>query len=495
MQKKRRDFLKFSALTGFGLGSGILKGFASGQANSDSDRTNPEQLARHYEQSRGQHFNMSGYAAPKLETVRIGFIGLGNRGPAHLDQVSKLEGIDIKALCDLRPEKVSAAAKKIEHLPFKPAIYTGNQDEWKKLCQREDIDLVYIATSWDLHTPMAVYAMNQGKHVCVEVPAAKTLEECWQLVETSERTRKHCMMMENSCYGFFQLLMLNMAREGFFGEIIHAEGAYIHDLLAGNFAKDKYYDLWRLKENIGRNGNLYPTHGLGPMAQAMNINRGEKMEFLVSVSGNDFLMGDLAKTLAATDDFYKPFVDKPFRGNMNVTTIRTNSGRTIMLQHDVSSPRPHVDNYMISGTKATALHYPLPGRFFIAPNFLPLTPGIWKTSSDHEWMTDEEFKVLQEKYTPTIVKKLGQVAKEVGYHGGGDFLMDWRTIDCLRNGLPLDEDVYDAALWSSIAPLTEWSVKNRSHSIDVPDFTRGSWKTNQPLDVKLEKGGTTKVKV
>ena len=493
MLNKRRDFLKLSALSGLGLGGGIFKGFASNQNNSD--KTNPEYLTRHYEKSHGQHFNMSGYAAPKLETVRIGFIGLGNRGPAHLDQVTKLEGVDIKALCDLRPEKVAAAAKKIEHLPFKPAIYTGNKDEWKKLCQRDDIDLVYIATSWDLHTPMAIYAMNQGKHVCVEVPAAKTLEECWQLVDTSERTRKHCMMMENSCYGFFQLLMLNMARQGFFGDIIHAEGAYIHDLLAGNFAKDKYYDLWRLKENIGRNGNLYPTHGLGPVAQALNINRGEKMDFLVSVSSSDFSMNDLAKKLASTDDFYKPFVDKPFRGNMNVTTIRTNSGRTISLQHDVSSPRLHVDNYMISGTKATALHYPLPGRIFVAHDFLPLTPGIWKTSSDHEWITDEEFKALQEKYTPNIVKKLGEVAKEVGYHGGGDFLMDWRTIDCLRNGLPLDEDVYDAALWSSIAPLSEWSVKNRSHSIDIPDFTRGSWKTNQPLDITLDKGGNTKVTV
>jgi hypothetical protein len=319
------------------------------------------------------------------------------------------------------------------------------------------------------------------------------LEECWQLVETSERTRKHCMMLENACYGFFELLMLNMGRQGFFGEIIHAEGAYIHDLLAGNFAKDKYYDLWRLKENIGRNGNLYPTHGLGPVSQVMNINRGEKMDFLVSVSGADFLMEDLAEKLVSTDDFYKPFVNKPYRGNMNTTTIRTNRGRTIMLQHDVTSPRPHVDNYMISGTKATALHYPLPGKIFIAHDFLPLTPRIWETSSDHEWISEEEFKSLEEKFTPNIVKRLGEVAKQVGYHGGGDFLMDWRIIDCLRNGLPLDQDVYDAALWSSIAPLSEWSVKNQSNSVAVTDFTRGAWKTNEPLDIKLEKGGNTKV--
>lgn len=488
MKNKRRDFLKLTGLAGLSIASGSLLE----RCTTVNDKHNKSALGQ---KSSVQNFNMSGYAAHKLETVRIGFIGLGNRGPAHLDQVTKIDGVDVKALCDLRREKVNEAVEKIKGTTFKPQIYTGNENEWKKLCDREDIDLIFIATPWKLHTPMAVYAMNHGKHVCIEVPAATTLEECWQLVDTSERTHKHCMMMENSCYDFFSLFMLNMVRQGFFGEIIHAEGAYIHDLLAGNFAKDKYYDLWRLKENIGRNGNLYPTHGLGPISQIMNINRGEKMDFLVSVSGADFLMEDLAEKLVSTDDFYKPFVNKPYRGNMNTTTIRTNKGRTIMLQHDVTSPRPHVDNYVISGTKATALHYPEPGQIFIAHDFLPLTPRIWETSSDHEWISEEEFKTLEEKYTPEIVKKLGEVAKQVGYHGGGDFLMDWRTIDCLRNGLPLDQDVYDAALWSSIAPLSEWSVKNNSNSIEVPDFTRGSWKSNQPLDIKLEKGGNTKVKI
>ena len=487
MKNARRKFLKYFALSGLGITGGFLQSFFD--QKNDGNRIKVIDGKPNF-----QHFNMCGYAAPKIETVRIGFIGLGNRGPAHLDQVSKLEGVDIKALCDLRPDKVSAAKNLIKNTPFKPDIYTGKEDAWKKVCERNDIDLIYIATPWALHTPMAVYAMNHGKHVCVEVPAAKTLEECWQLVETSERTRQHCMMMENSCYAFFQLMMLNMARDGFFGDIIHAEGAYIHDLLAGNFAKDKYYHLWRLRENIERNGNLYPTHGLGPLAQAMNINRGEKMDFLVSVSGKDFLMGDLARRLAATDAFYKPFVNQSYRGNMNTSTIRTNSGRTIVLQHDVTSPRLHVDNYMITGTKATVLHYPVPGKAFIAHDFLPLTPQIWKTSSNHQWISDSEFKYLEEKYSPAIVKKLGKVAKEIGYHGGGDFLMDWRTIDCLRNGLPLDQDVYDAALWSSIAPLSEWSVKNRSNSIEVPDFTSGSWKRNKPVDVRLEKGGNTQLR-
>lgn len=482
MKNKRRDFLKLTGMAGLTVaGAGVLNGFA---AEPEKDNKSALDQKTHV-----QHFNMSGYSAPKLDVVRIGFIGLGNRGPAHLAQVSILEGVDIKALCDLRPEKLDLAKKRIEKTGFKPDTYTGKED-WKKVCERKDIDLIYIATPWELHTPMALYAMNQGKHVCVEVPAAKTVEQCWQLVETSERTRKHCMMMENSCYGFYELLMLNLAREGFFGEIIHGEGAYIHHLLYGHFSKDKYYNLWRLKENIGRNGNLYPTHGLGPIAQVMNINRGDKMDYLVSISGNDFMMNGLAKKLAAKDDFYKDFVDKPFRGNMNTSTIRTSMGRTIMLQHDVTSPRPKSDGYVISGTKATAIQFPVE-RISIARE---ATPETWRGSDAQTWITDDEFKALEKKYEPNIVKKLGEIAKEVGAHGGGDFLMDWRTIDCLRNGLPLDQDVYDAALWSSIGPLTEWSVANQA-TIKIPDFTAGSWKTNKPMDITIAKGGNTKVNV
>ena len=482
MKNKRRDFLKFTGLAGLtAAGASVLNGFTA-----EPEKNNKSALDQ---KSHVQHFNMSGYSAPKLEVVRIGFIGLGNRGPAHLAQVSILEGVDIKALCDLRPEKLDLAKKRIEKTRFKPDTYSG-KDDWKKVCERKDIDLIYIATPWELHTPMAVYAMNQGKHVCVEVPAAKTVEECWQLVETSERTKKHCMMMENACYGFFELLMLNLARKGFFGEIIHGEGAYIHHLLYGHFSRDKYYNQWRLKENIGRNGNLYPTHGLGPIAQVMNINRGDKMDFLVSISGNDFMMNDLAKKLAAKDDFYKDLVDKPFRGSMNTSTIRTSLGRTIMLQHDVTSPRPKSDGFVISGTKATAVQFPVE-RISIARE---ATPETWRGSDAQTWITDDDFKALEKKYEPTIVKKLGEIAKEVGAHGGGDFLMDWRTIDCLRNGIPLDQDVYDAALWSSIGPLTEWSVANQA-TIKIPDFTAGSWKTNKPLDIDILKGGNTKVNV
>jgi predicted dehydrogenase len=331
---------------------------------------------------------------------------------------------------------------------------------------------------------MAVYAMESGKHACSEVPIAKTIDEAWQLVETSEKTRKHCMMLENCCYDFFELLTLNMARQGMFGDIIHGEGAYIHNLLEMNFKKpiddqqtdEAYTNMWRLRENATRNGNVYPTHGLGPVCQALNINRGDKMERLSSVSTNDFSMGPKETELLTKDPFYAEFKDSHFRGNLNTSIIRTTLGKTIMVQHDTSSTQPYSRIHLVKGTKGMVCKYP-----------------IEHIALGEAWADEAAMKELYAKYTPEIVKRVGEMAKKVGGHGGMDFIMDWRTIDCLRNGLPLDQNVYDGALWSSIAPLSEWSVANNSQSIEVPDFTGGSWKTNKPHDINLESGGNTKV--
>lgn len=468
MSTKRRDFLKLTGLSGLGLvGSSLIGcGTTAGKLSASPLATSK------------QRFNMSGYAAPKIDTVRVGFIGLGMRGPGAVNRISHIEGVEIKALCDLRPEKVDSAQKSLSKTNHKPTSYSGKEESWKELCDRDDIDLVYICTPWHLHTPMAVYAMNAGKHVAVEVPAATTVDECWQLVQTSEKTKKHCMMLENCCYDFFELMTLNMARQGYFGEIIHAEGAYIHDLLDLNFAKNGYQDMWRLKENF-KNGNLYPTHGLGPVCQIMNINRGDKMDYLTSMASNDFHMAKEAEKRAAKDEFYKQFVGKKYRGNMNTTSVRTANGRTIMIQHDVTSPRPYSRIHIVSGTEGYAQKYPEPA----------------KISKGHNWISQDEFKKLEAQYTPEIVKKVGEMAKQIGGHGGMDFMMDWRLIDCLRNGLALDQDVYDAASWSVIAPLSEWSVANRSNSVDIPDFTAGSWKSNKPVELTLAGGGTTKVHV
>jgi len=472
MNAKRRSFLR-NAIAGTATIAGIP---SLGLANHAGDAN----MLNHPDLYFGSGQNMCGYAAPKIETVRIGIIGLGMRGPGAVERMSFIEGVSIVALCDKYPDRVTKAQQQLQKAGLPAAREYSGENGWKQLCESKDIDLVYICTPWSLHTPMALYAMNNGKHAATEVPAAVTLDECWSLVETSEKTKKHCMMLENCCYDFFELLTLNMARQGLFGEIVHAEGAYIHDLLDLNFQKDSsggYADMWRLKENF-RNGNLYPTHGLGPIAQCLNINRGDNMEHLTAMSTGDFTMAGHASELAAKDAFYKPFAGKKYRGNMNTTLIRTIKGKTMMIQHDVSSPRPYSRIHLLSGTKGMAQKWPSPQRIAFG----------------HSWLKEDELKTYQEKYTPEIVNKIGEMAKKVGGHGGMDFMMDWRLIDCLRNGLPLDQDVYDAALWSSVAPLSEQSVASKSRTVDVPDFTRGAWKTNKPVELTLAGGGTTGVR-
>lgn len=478
MKLNRRNFLKIAGLTGAGALTGCSPSGSSKEKVAVEQAGNLDHIRKQAGKQYKQLFNMSGYAAPKLDTVNTGFIGVGNRGSAAVERISQIEGVQIKAICDVRPEKAEAAKARIKTPGHEAILFTENDESWMQLCERDDIDLVYIATQWELHAPIAVYAMEHGKHVALEIPAATTVEDCWKLVETSEKTKKHCVILENCCYDFFELLTLNMVRQGFFGEIIHCEGAYIHDILESFFQKEKRYDYWRLKENAARNGSLYPTHGLGPVCQIMDVNRGNKMEFLVSMSSGDFMINNMTKEKAQEEAYFEQYVNKPFRGNMNMTSIKTQRGSTIILQHDVTSPRPYSRIHMVSGTKAFAQKYPLPGKIAIG----------------HDgFVSEKELAGLETKYTPAIVRKIGDLAKKIGGHGGMDFMMDWRLIDCLRNGLPMDMDVYDAAAWSVIGPLSEWSVANHSAAIEIPDFTAGSWKTNIPHDIELKAGGTTGV--
>jgi len=477
MKTNRRSFFKIAGVAG----AGIITGGLSSCAVKDKDKkaTALSLIEESAGKKHSQLFNMSGYAAPRLDIVRIGIIGLGMRGPGAVERMCNIEGVEIKALCDTRPDRVDSAQKILSSHGLPPAkAYGGNNDIWKEVCRSNDIDLVYICTPWQMHTPMAVFAMENGKHAASEVPAAITIDQAWQLVETSEKTKKHCMMLENCCYDFFELLTLNMVRQGFFGEVLHVEGAYLHDLRSLNFSKTGYTDMWRLKHNQHRNGNLYPTHGLGPVCQALNINRGDRMSYLTSMSGNDFQMAEMAAELAKEDAFFNEFATKGYRGNMNTTSVRTEKGKTIMIQHDTTSPRPYSRIHLVSGTKGVAIKYPEPERI----------------ATGHEWFDTKKMDEIRIQYEPEIVKRVGSMAKEIGGHGGMDFLMDWRLIDCLRNGLPLDENVYDAALWSCIAPLSEWSVANQSNSIMVPDFTCGSYKSNQPVDISLSQGGNTPIR-
>lgn len=479
MNSNRRSFLKMATAGTGGLLLTSLAGYASVGELNEAIQENQRKSKSHK-----QLFNMCNFAAPAIPVVRIGYVGIGGRGSGAVSRMTNIKNVEIKALCDIREVAVKSNQEtlKSKGLPA-AAEYFGSETAFKKMCERDDIDLIYIATSWDWHTPIALYAMEHGKHVACEVPTAKTLEEAWQLVETSERTRKHCMQLENCCYDFFETLTINMAQKGLLGELIHGEGAYIHPLLEGMFSKPNnpagyVYEGWRWKENQ-LNGNLYPTHGLGPVALAMDINRGDAFEYMTSMSSNDFMMEQLAEKLVATGDpFYKQFGNKHYRGNMNTSIIKTYKGKTIMVQHDVSSPRPYSRIHTLSGTKGFAQKYPEPGRI---------------TLGHSEGSTPEEMKKFEELYTPEVVKHVADAAKVIGGHGGMDFIMDWRLIDCLRNGLALDMDVYDAAAWCAVTPLSSWSIANRSNSIDVPDFTGGQWKINKRVDLTLRGGGNTAI--
>ncbi|MBS1748526.1 MAG: Gfo/Idh/MocA family oxidoreductase [Bacteroidetes bacterium] len=474
MNTNRRKFLR-----NISFGAGAVATGIPMLANAFDAATDEQMLHSSEKEKTPPRFNMCGYAAPKLNVVRVGIIGLGMRGSGAVNRLSYIDGLEITALCDKYPDRVTKAQETLQKRGRPKAKEYSGEEGWKALCESNDVDLVYTPTPWDLHAPIALHAMKNGKHAATEVNSGLTIDECWELVDTSEATKKHMMMLENCCYDFFELLTLNMARNGLFGELVHAEGAYLHDLSKDYiFNKNAYADMWRLKENYEHNGNLYPTHGLGPIAQCMNINRGDKMDYMTSMSSIDFTLGNLAREMAAKDDFFKEYVGKPYRGNMNTTFIRTNKGKTMMLQHDVSTVRPYSRIHLVSGTKGIAQKYPEPERIAFG----------------HEWIKKEELDALYDKYTPPIVKHIGAIAKEVGGHGGMDFIMDWRLIDCLRNGLPLDQNVYDAASWSCILPLSGRSVGNKSMTIDIPDFTRGAWKTNKPIDLTLNGGATTGVR-
>ena len=403
------------------------------------------------------------FAADPIDTVRTGFIGLGMRGPDAVRRFTYIDGAKVVALCDLEADRV-ARSQEILAGRGKPAAaeYSG-EDGWKQLCERDDIDLVYICTNWQTHVEMAVYAMECGKHVAVEVPAAMSVAECWRLVDTSERTRKHCMMLENCVYDFFELTCLNMAQQGLFGEVLHAEGAYIHNLEP---FWDYYHDNWRLDFNQKHSGDVYATHGFGPDCQVLNIHRGDKLEYLVSMDTKSVVGLEVAKEKMGVDTFAN--------GDQTSTLVKTRNGKTILVQHNVYTPRPYDRMYQLVGTKGFADKYPN-SAFAFEPDQIADAAAEYDNLSSHSYVPSEVRDSLMAKYKHPIAKEIEEKAREVGGHGGMDFIMDYRLVWCLRNGKPLDMDVYDAAEWSCLGELTAASIANGSKPVKIPDFTRGRW--------------------
>lgn len=394
------------------------------------------------------------------ENVRIGVIGTGGRGTELVNNFSSVPGVTITALCDVVKEKVQRVQARLDRAGKagqKIAVFTEGDHAYEQLVKRDDIDLVVIATPWIWHTPMAVAAMKAGKNVAVEVPAARTLDECWELVNTSEATQKHCIQLENCCYGFNEMMVLNMVRAGLFGELTHGGAAYNHDLRSILFSPDGE-GQWRRFEHLNRDGNLYPTHGLGPVAHYMDVNRGDRFDTLVSMSSISAGLQQYRKDKLKADDPRQQEVYK--EGDFNVSLIRTIKGRVIELEHNVSSPQPYDRINLIAGTKGIFRDYP---------------PRVYIDGAAKEEFTSlDQYKA---QYGPALWKKIGEMAKELGGHGGMDFVMAYRLIECMKQGLPPDIDVYDAASWSAPGPLSEASIKQGSAPQKFPDFTRGKWES------------------
>jgi hypothetical protein len=433
----RRVFIKQSAIGGAGI---ALAG----------ELLRPDLLA-----GKATHPTMTGVPFEAREYVRLGIIGVGGRGTSLLHDLLAIEKVQITAICDLVPEKVARAQKAVTDAGQpQPSGFSKNEWDFKNLNQL-DLDIVYIATPWNWHVPMALDAMKNGKHAAVEVPATSTLQECWDLVDTSEATRKHCVILENCCYGASEMMVLGMVRDGMFGTITHAEAAYLHDLrriLTSNEGEG----LWRRFPHMQRNGNLYPTHGLGPVAHYMDIHRGDRFDYMVSVSSCEASLSAYVKANFADGDSKRS--EKYICGDMNTSIIKTVRGRTILLQHDVVNPRPYSRLNSISGTKGAFADYP--ARVFV--------DGQGK----EEWESIDGFR---EKYEHPLWKTTGDLARKMGGHGGMDYIMNYRLMDCIKRGLPPDIDVYDAAAWSAPTPLSEKSVAENGASQKFPDFTRGKW--------------------
>jgi hypothetical protein len=404
------------------------------------------------------------FKVPPIDPVRIGFVGVGGMGSAHVRNFLNIEGLEIRAVCDIVEDKVSRIQSWCEEAgrPRPEGYFRGDHD-FLRLCERDDLDLVFTATPWEWHVPVCLAAMKAGKHAATEVPAAYTMDDCWALVETAEKTRRHCIMMENCCYDRPEMLSLNLVKKGLLGEIFHAEAGYLHDLRSVKFS-GQGEALWRPQHSIKRNGNLYPTHGLGPVSQCMDINRGDRFDYLVSMSSKSMGLNLYCAKKFGPDS--PPARQKYALGDVNVSLIRTVNGKVITLYHDTSSPRPYSRIHIVQGTQGIFEKWP--DRVYIEGR-----------SPADEWEGLDSYYV---EFDHPVWKKLEQRSKAAG-HGGMDFIEDFRLIEALRNGHPLDMDVYDAAVWSVVTPLSERSVAERGRPLDFPDFTRGRWKEPRPLHV------------
>ena len=445
-KQSRRDFLKVGAAAGLGaavaglnLGADEKRGSAGGAKSQ--------------------------FKVAPLPTVRVGFVGVGGMGSAHVQNYLNIEGVQVMAICDIIPEKVVRAQKwVVEAGQPEPVGYSRGPRDFERMCANEELDLVMTATPWEWHVPVCLSAMKNGKHAATEIPAAMSLDDCWALVEAAEKYGKHCQMMENCCYDRIELMTLNLVRKGVLGEVLHAEAGYLHDLRGVKFSSEGE-GLWRRAWSQKLNGNLYPTHGLGPVAQCLNVNRGDAFDFLVSLSSPTRGLREYAVETFGPDS--PQAKEKYVLGDVNTSLIKTKRGKTIILIHDTNLPRPYTRINLVQGTRGIAMKWP--DRIYIEG----------KAEKPHQW---DDFEKFAAEFEHPLWKAIASKGEGRG-HGGMDYIEDYRLIQSLRKGEPLDQDVYDAAAWSAIVGASCQSVAGKGKPVSIPDFTRGLWKTSPPLPI------------
>lgn len=445
----RRDFLKTAALAGLGLVA-CRPGAAASPASPALGGSPGSTL----------------FTSPSLERVRIGFVGVGHQGSSHVQNFLRIDGVDIVAICDTNSanlkRSLDAVTKAGKPLP-KSYGERGSRD-FERMVGEENLDLVFTATPWEWHAPVMLAAMRAGKHAATEVPMAVSLDECWELVETAEKTKRHCIMMENCNYDRPEMMILNMARRGLLGELLHAECGYLHDLRRLKLS-DFYVGRWRVQHSIRRNGDLYPTHGIGPVAQWLDINRGNQFDYAVSMASKSRGLNAWAAEHIGPNS---PEARQTYAlGDVVTTLIRTKAGQTIVITHDTDSPRPYSRNILLQGTKGVVRKYPEQKIY------------VEGRSPNDRW---EDLQPYRQQYDHPLWKGLDERAAGAG-HGGMDYIEDYRLIQCLRQGTPMDSDVYDGAACTAVIMQSEQSIVQRSRSVDFPDFTRGAWTTRPPLGI------------
>lgn len=448
----RREALKQTLLASAGVAltgafsPAIAESITAGTA---SDATPPRPFAAK---------TMRGVPFERRDIARIAIVGTGLRGRSVLSELLAVQGVQIVALGDVVREKLDRAVKMCTDAGRPaPATYANGDHAFEQLVQRDDIDFVYTATPWEWHVPVMLAALKAGKHCGTECPAGTTLKDLWSLVDASEKARRHCLQLENCCYGYNEMLVNRLVHEGVLGEILHCEAAYLHDLRRILF-EEKDEGLWRRAWHTRLDGNLYPTHGLGPVAWYLDIHAGDRFDVLVAMSTSERGL-TLHREATVPDRANAKWNERYKTGDLNSALLRTAKGRTVLLQHDVSNPRPYSRLNNVQGTRGVFQDYP--PRIYVEGQ-----------AGGERFATIDSWKATHE---PALWTRVGEIARTLGGHGGMDFVMAYRLVQCLREGLPPDFDVYDAAAWSAPFPLSEMSVAKGSAPMKFPDFTRGEW--------------------